>query len=161
MQLALIAAMSTNRVIGVNNQLPWHMPADLQHFKSKTLNKPVIMGRKTFDSIGRPLPKRRNLIVTRQADFTVDGCDVFQSIDAAIDAVADSDEVMIIGGAGIYEQMIDRADRMYLTIIESDIKGDAYFPEWRNEDWVEISNEAHAADTNNPLPYRFVEYRRT
>lgn len=160
MQITLIAAMTTQRVIGVNNQLPWHMPADLQHFKSKTLHKPVIMGRKTFDSIGQPLPKRRNLIVTRQIGFKADGCEVFQSIDTAIHAVAKCDEVMIIGGAGIYQQTIDRANRMYLTIIDSDIKGDAYFPKWHDKDWVEISNEAFAPDAENPLPYRFVEYRR-
>lgn len=160
MQLALIAAMSTNRVIGKNNQLPWHMPADLKHFKRLTVNKPVVMGRKTYESIGRPLPKRRNLVITQQPDFSAEGCEIFNSIDTAIEAVGDADEVMIIGGAGIYQQVIDRVDTMYLTIIESDISGDAYFPEWQEKDWDEVSNEAHPADSENPLPYRFTQYKR-
>ena len=118
MKLSLIAAVSSNRVIGNNNRLPWHLPADLKHFKNLTLGKPVIMGRKTFDSIGKPLPNRRNIVISRDKNLVIAGCEIFYSIDSALQAVSSEPEVMIIGGANLYAQTIARADQLYLTIID-------------------------------------------
>jgi dihydrofolate reductase len=153
--ISLIAAMSTNHVIGVNNQLPWHLPADFKHFKQLTLNKPIIMGRKTFESIGRPLPKRRNIIISRQEDYHADGCDVFTSIEAALEATQDEPEVMIIGGATLYEQTLPFADRLYLTIVDITLEGDAYFPKWSNN-WNIIDEVEHSRDEKNSLDFRFL-----
>ncbi len=157
MKIALVAAMANQNVIGLNNQMPWHMPADLAHFKKVTLGKPVIMGRKTYDSIGRLLPGRRNIIISRQtapAGFTADWVD---SVEAALALVADEPEVMIIGGAQLYRQMLARADRLYLTHIDLETTGDAFFPDYQSEPgWQVISTEQHQADGQNPYSYRFV-----
>lgn len=160
MMISLIAAMAKNRVIGQKNIMPWHLPADLKHFKAVTLNKPVIMGRKTYESIGRPLPNRRNIVVTRQVDLELSGCDVVNSLDAAFALVAEVDEVMVMGGANIYAQCMEQADRMVLTFIDVEVKGDAFFPEWRDDEWKEVSREHHQADENNPHDYTFVVFER-
>lgn len=160
MKISLIAAMAKNRVIGKNNQMPWHLPADLKHFKVITTNKPIIMGRKTFESLGRPLPNRRNIVVTRQKDFMVQGAEVVCSIDAALALVGDAVEVMIIGGAEIYRQAISLANTMYLTMIDLDCEGDAYFPEWNLTQWQTIESESFMPDDKNPYAYRFVTFRR-
>ncbi len=141
-------------MIGKDNKMPWHLPADLKHFKSVTIGKPIIMGRKTFEAIGKPLPGRRNIVITRQ-ELTLPGCDVFHSLQEALAAVVLEPEAMIIGGANVYAQALPLAGRMYLTFIDVDVDGDAFFPVWDENAWREISNEAHAPDGKNPLAYRF------
>lgn len=157
--LSLIVAMSTNHVIGKDNQLPWHLPCDLQHFKALTLNKPIIMGRKTFDSIGRALPKRRNIVISRQTDLTIPGCDVFSTIDAALNATQHDPETMIIGGATLYEQTIARAQRIYLTVVDAIIEGDAFFPDWTDA-WHIVSEEPHQKDEQHAFNYTFLVLER-
>lgn len=157
MKIALVAAMANQNVIGLKNQMPWHMPADLAHFKQVTLGKPVIMGRKTYDSIGRLLPGRRNIIISRQPAPQQLAADWVHSIDEALALVADQAEVMIIGGAELYKQMLPRADRLYLTHIDLDTAGDAYFPDYQTAaNWRQISSAEFAADHKNPHSYRFV-----
>lgn len=154
--LALIAALADNRVIGIDNRLPWHLPADLKHFKAVTLGKPIIMGRKTWDSLGRPLPGRLNLVVSRQADLVLDGAEVFPSLAAAI-ARADQwaraqgvSELMLIGGAELYAQGLALAQRLYLTRVHLSPEGDAWFPEFAEGGWRLLSSEAHEADGAAP-----------
>ena len=148
MKLALIAAMAEQRVIGLDNGMPWHLPADLKHFRNLTVGKPVIMGRKTIESIGKALPKRRNIVVTRRSDFGMDGCEVASSIEAAVELVSHEDEVMIIGGASIYEQTLARADILYLTYIHAQFQGDTHFPAFNETEWEEIVKEL--LDTDYP-----------
>ena len=148
--------MSKNRVIGCNNQLPWHLPADLQHFKATTLNKPIIMGRKTYDSLGRPLPKRRNIVVSRQQDLHIEGCEVFSGIEQAIAATNDADEVVIIGGATLYQQALSWTDKLYLTMIDLEIGGDAFFPEWDEHQWKVVKRESFQPDKDNIYAYEFL-----
>ena len=159
MIVSQIAAMSENHVIGKDNQLLWHMPNDLKHFKNTTSGHTVIMGRKTFDSVGRPLPKRRNIIITRQ-HITIEGCEVVNSIEAALALCADEDEVFIVGGAEIYKQSLHLTDRVYLTIIHHQFDGDSFFPEINQNEWKEVSHENHPADDKNAFPYSFVTYER-
>ena len=163
--LCLIAALARNRVIGRDNQLPWHLPADLKHFKAKTLGKPIIMGRKTWDSLGRPLPGRLNLVVTRQADLTLEGAEVFTSLEAAV-ARADQwareqgvDELMLIGGAQLYEQALPAAERLYLTRVELTPEGDAWFPAVEEAAWQITAREDHAAEGDTPA-YSFESWAR-
>lgn len=155
MRLSIIVAMTDQRVIGIENRLPWKLPADMQWFRRHTLGKPVIMGRKTFDSIGRPLPGRTNVVVTRDPDFSAEGCTVVRSIDAALAAVAGQEEAMVIGGAAFYEQMLPRADRLYLTEVHAAIAGDAWFPSIDETAWREIEREERQADADNPYPVTF------
>jgi dihydrofolate reductase len=155
MRISMIAAMSENRVIGVNNKLPWHLPADLHYFKKLTTGHPIIMGRKTFASIGRPLPNRVNIILTQDPHFAAPGCIVTHALNAAITAAGSADEVFIIGGATLYQQFLASAHRIYLTVIKSQFSGDAFFPEL-GDDWHEVSKEEHVPDHNNPYPYAFV-----
>lgn len=161
MQIAMIAAMAANRVIGLDNKMPWHLPADLKHFKAVTLGKPVIMGRKTYESIGRPLPGRRNIIISRQAAPIDSPVEWVNSIEQALALVADVPEVMIVGGAEIYQQCLPLANRLYLTEIELDVAGDACFPDYQAVGpWQEIAREAHPANPDNPLGYRFLTLER-
>lgn len=154
--LCLIAALAQNRVIGRDNQLPWHLPADLKHFKAMTLGKPIIMGRKTWDSLGRPLPGRLNLVVSRQSSMVLEGAEVFPSLEAAIeraDAWAraeEAEELMLIGGAELYAQGLVQADRLYLTRVELAPEGDAFFPEVSQQDWRLASSIEHEATTDTP-----------
>ncbi len=159
-KIALIAALSKNQVIGKDNQLPWNLPNDLQHFKSLTLNKPVVMGRKTFDSIGRPLPKRRNVVITHQTEWQMNGCEVFHSIDVALTALQDETEIMIIGGATLYQQTIAKADILYLTVVDATIEGDAFFPDWNSDEWKILSEEKHSADDRHAFAYTFLTLAR-
>jgi dihydrofolate reductase len=157
-QLVAIAAIDENRLIGVNNQLPWHLPADLQHFKALTTGHPILMGRKTFESIGRPLPNRLNIIMTRETQLTVPGCEVANSLEAAL-AIAKkqpSQEIFVIGGAEIYQQLMPYTQRIYLTVVHHAFTGDTFFPAIDMDAWREIGNERHAADANNPYAYSFV-----
>ncbi|WP_223671207.1 type 3 dihydrofolate reductase [Kangiella shandongensis] len=162
--ISLIVAMANDRVIGKDNQMPWHLPADLKHFKAVTLGKSVIMGRKTHESIGMVLPGRKNIIISRNPDYRSDfhneHCDVVTSLEAALELTKNEDEVMIIGGANIYAQMLDQADKLYLTFIDLDVGGDARFPDWAHHNWKEVSREKHQADEKNPHNYQFVELHR-
>ena len=159
MIISLIAAMDRNRLIGADNGLPWHLPADFKHFKEVTMGKPVIMGRKTFESIGRPLPGRKNIVISRTG-FEAEGIVAVSSIDKALEEVADVDEVMIIGGANIYAQMIDRADRMYLTLVDAKCEGDAWFPEFDESNWSLIKSEHYQSDEKNNYNFEIVEYQK-
>lgn len=165
-KLALIAAMARNRVIGRDNAMPWHLPEDLRYFKATTLGKPIVMGRKTFDSLGRPLPGRTNIVVSRQSDLTLEGAQVFASIDAALSAArqqaqADGvDEVMVIGGDNLYRQTLERADRIYLTRIDSEPEGDAWFPDFDEQAWTLASERAVEAGEGYPAHvYQVLERR--
>lgn len=153
--ISLVVAMAKHRVIGKDKQMPWHLPADLAHFKKITLGKPVIMGRKTFESIGKPLPGRRNIVITRQ-ETKIDGCEVFHSLEQALSAVAHEKEIMVIGGGSLYRQALPLAHRLYLTFIDLDVAGDTFFPEWNESEWQEMSTEKHFPDKKNPHAYRFV-----
>jgi dihydrofolate reductase len=159
MIISLIAAMDRNRLIGRENGLPWHLPDDFKHFKSLTLGKPVIMGRKTFESIGKALPGRKNIVISR-GGFSAPDITVVDTIDKALMTAGNVDEVMIIGGASFYAQMIDRADRMYLTIVDAECEGDAWFPEFNSDDWVAMSSRHHPADERNNYAFTMIEYRR-
>jgi len=157
--ISLVCAMANNRVIGKDNKMPWHLPADLQHFKSVTMTKPIVMGRKTYESIGRPLPGRKNVIISRNLDYKADGCDIVDSIEAAMKLLSNVDEVMIIGGGFLYSQMINLADKLYLTFIDFDVDGDTYFPEYEQLNLQEISREKFLSNERNPHNYQFVDYK--
>ncbi len=156
MNIILVAAMAKNKVIGLNNKLPWKMPADLRHFKAVTLTKPVLMGRKTYESIGRPLPNRRNIVISRQPDLKLVGCEVAHSINMALELVFSEPEVCIIGGTSIYEQALPLATEMQLTYIDADITGDSYFPSWDENDWQLRASQHNIADSENAFDYDFV-----
>lgn len=156
--LTLVAAMAANRVIGIDNQLPWHLPEDLKHFKAVTLGKPVIMGRKTYDSIGRPLPGRRNIVVTRQHGWSAAGVEVAHSLEAALALVQEADTACVIGGAELYRQALPLAHRLELTEIAESYQGDAHFPAFSADEWREVQREAHHSEQG--LDYAFVSYQR-
>ena len=157
MKVSMIAAMAEDRVIGLDNKMPWHLPADLQFFKRVTLGKPVIMGRKTYQSIGRPLPGRMNIVLTRDKDLQIEGVTCVQTVQQAMDLLSDIPEVMVIGGATIYQQFLAQASRLYLTFIDLQVAGDTQFPDYQSvANWQEIEREAHLADGKNEHNYQFV-----
>ncbi|MBP6472704.1 MAG: dihydrofolate reductase [Chloroflexi bacterium] len=159
MIISLIAAMDKNRVIGQNGRLPWRLPADMHRFVDLTLGKPVIMGRKTYDSIQpkyRPLHGRTNIILTHSADYGAPGCFVVHAIEQALAAAGDAPEVMVIGGTAVYAQFLPRASRLYLTLINAEFPGDAYFPPYDESAWTITAREAHEPDEKNPYPYEFL-----
>ncbi len=158
MILSIIAAMGRNRAIGYQNTLPWRLPADLQRFKQLTLGHHIIMGRKTYESIGRPLPGRTSIIITRQPDFQAEGCLIAHSLDEAIDLAKsrDEQEAFIIGGAEIYAQALATADRMYLTLVEAEPEADAFFPAFDENLWEKCVEEIVEADDKNQYFARFV-----
>jgi len=158
--LSLIWAMDRNRLIGRDNALPWKLPADMAWFRKNTMGKPILMGRKTYDSIGRPLPGRTNLILTRQQGLQVEGCTVVNTVEEALAAVSDADEVMVMGGAEIYAQLFDQADRLYITEIDGEFEGDAWFPAFDRSAWQEIARESHAPDEKNAYTYAFMILER-
>jgi dihydrofolate reductase len=160
MKLSLIAAMAENRVIGHENRLPWHLPADLQHFKAITLGKPVLMGRKTWESLGRPLPGRTNIVITRDAGYVAEGCVVAHSLEEALRAAGEAAEVMVIGGAQLYRQALPLADTLYLTLVHAEFRGDTRFPAWQPKDWRETARIDHVADDRNPHAYSFITLER-
>ncbi|MGY3904828.1 type 3 dihydrofolate reductase [Aeromonas lusitana] len=163
MKISMIAAMAHDRVIGLDNQMPWHLPADLAHFKRVTLGKPVLMGRKTFDSIGRPLPGRRNLVISRNLGFKAPDVEVFTSIDEVLATLSEIDtpeELMVIGGGHLYAQLLPQASRLYLTRIDLAVGGDTRFPAFDEADWVRLESESHPADEKNPHPYCFETWQR-
>lgn len=158
--ISLVAAMASNRVIGIENRLPWHLPADFKHFKSVTMAKPIIMGRKTFESIGRPLPGRTNIIITHNTTYTAEGCNVVNSIDEALALTQSVPEVMIIGGASFYQQALPFAQRIYLTIIHHAFEGDAYFETLDDAQWCETERIDCKPDDKNHYPYSFITLER-
>ncbi|GBL05114.1 type 3 dihydrofolate reductase [Glaciecola sp. KUL10] len=161
MKISMIAAMAKNRVIGAKNDMPWHLPADLKHFKSVTMGKPIIMGRKTYESIGRALPGRVNVVITSNADAVFDGAVTVTSVEDAIVAAGDVDEVMIIGGGTIYQTCLASANRLYLTFIDLDVDGDTYFPDFEQASkWREVERTEYLADEKNPYNYEFVTFDR-
>lgn len=158
--ISLIVAMDKNNLIGSNNELPWHLPADLAFFKRTTMGKPIVMGRKTFESIGKPLPGRRNIVVTRDPDFSAAGCDVVNSIDAAIALCRDDEEIMLIGGASLYQQSLELATNMYITRIDHEFEGDTWFPEYQKSEWKVENREDFEADRSNPHAYSLTKFVR-
>lgn len=170
MKLSLIVALAQNHVIGRDNKLPWYLPNDLKYFKQVTLGKPVIMGRKTYESIGKPLPGRTNIIITRQADYqpagATDSVKVVSSLDDArelaenITLIDGQQEAMIIGGAEIYTLALPLVDRMYLTEVHAEVEGDAYFPEFERHGWHQVAGEDFQAEGPNPYNYSFNVYER-
>lgn len=160
MQLSLIAALDEGRLIGRGNGLPWHLPADLRRFKSLTMGKPIIMGRKTFESIGRPLPGRDNIVITREPGYAPEGVQVVHTLQDAIDAAGNAEEALVIGGANVYFQFLPRVSRMYLTLVHGRFEGDAWFPAYDRRDWGVIHEEHHPADEANSAPYSFITLQR-
>ncbi len=159
-RISIIVAMAKNRTIGINNTLPWRCPADLKRFKALTMGHHIVMGRKTYESIGKPLPGRTTVIVTRNISMAVSGCLVAHSLDQAIDLCGTDNEIFIIGGAEIYAQALPMADKLYLTEIQQDVIGDAAFPDFNLSQWREISRETHHQEMPEPLEFHFVEYQR-
>lgn len=160
MLISMIAAMANNRVIGAKNAMPWHLPADLQHFKRVTLGKPVIMGRKTYQSIGKALPGRLNIVITSDPGFSVLDAMVVNSCEEAIRIAQaqekNADEVMIIGGGSIYQYFMPQCQRLYLTLIDLDVEGDTYFPPYHRANWKPLTTEPHLPDEKNPYNYQFI-----
>jgi dihydrofolate reductase len=163
--LSMIAALAENRVIGVDNSMPWHLPGDFKYFKATTLGKPIIMGRKTWDSLGRPLPGRLNLVVTRQQNLQLEGAELFTSLEAAVERAEEwaaeqgVSEVMLIGGAQLYGQALELADRLYLTRVALTPEGDAWFPAFDEGQWTLVSNTENPALDDKPA-YRFEVWER-
>ena len=158
--LAIIVAMATNRTIGINNTLPWRIPEDLRHFKALTMGHHMIMGRKTFDSIGKSLPGRITVVVTRNQELQIDGCVVVHSLEEAIAACASDEKIFIVGGAELYTQALPLTQMLYVTEIQMDVAGDAHFPEFDRSEWVEVARERHDQQEPQPLEYHFVTSRR-
>lgn len=158
----MIAALGKNRVIGNNNKMPWHLPADLQFFKKTTMGSPIIMGRKTYDSIGQPLPGRLNIVLSRNKNLLIDGCIVVSSLEEALKEALpeNTDEVFIIGGAYLYNKSIENIDRLYLTLIDAKFIGDTFFPDYTLYNWKQIQKSNHSADDKNPYAYSFVTLER-
>lgn len=159
-ELAIIVAMARNRTIGINNTLPWRCPEDLKHFKELTMGHHMIMGRKTYDSIGKPLPGRTTVVVTRDRHLKVDGCMVTHSLPEAISSCASDKRIFIVGGSEIYAQALKLANTLYITEIQQDVDGDAYFPEFDRNQWREIAREIRTQEAPQRLEYHFVTYQR-
>ena len=157
-KISIIVAMSENSVIGLNNQLPWHISEDLKNFKKTTLNHCVIMGRKTYESIGKPLKDRRNIVISRSKSLLIDGVEVVNSLDKAISIVDDSSEIFIIGGEQIYTISLPMATHLYVTKVNGEYKGDAFFPDYIQDEWNEISREDLISESN--LKFSFLKYEK-
>ena len=155
--IKIIVAMSKNRVIGNNNELIWKLSSDLKRFKELTTNNPVVMGRKTYESIGRPLPNRRNIIITRNLEYEAEGCEIVSSLEEAL--LLSGNDCFIIGGGEIYNQSIELADKIYLTLVHKDFEGDTTFPELGKE-WAKMESKDFEADEKNEYNYSFIEYDR-
>lgn len=153
--LSLVVAMDRGRLIGRDGGLPWHLPEDLRRFRAITMGKPIIMGRRTHDSIGRVLPGRRNIVLSRDADYRAPGCDVYPSLEAALASIAPTVEAMVIGGAAVYRQALPRADRLYLTEVDAELEGDVRFPALAEEQWREVSAEHSGRDERHAHAYCF------
>ena len=160
MRIALVVAMARNRVIGRDNALPWRLPADLAYFKRVTLGHPVVMGRRTYESIGRPLPGRKNIVVSRNPQFLAPGCTVVHSLDAAWDAAAGADKAFVIGGTTLFEETLPIAGVIHLTEVEAEVEGDTFFPEFDRAEWRETEVERHGADERHAYPFRILRLER-
>lgn len=160
MSVSLIVAMAKNRVIGLNNQMPWHLPADLKHFRQLTLHKPIVMGRKTYDSIGCVLPKRRNVVITRQNTLDNSQIDIYHSLTDALSALDNEPEVMVIGGQMIFAEAMPLAERLFITEIDLQVEGDTFFPAWNASQWELVNQIKHDKDSDNPYNYCFKTYKR-
>lgn len=166
LRISILVAMASNRVIGRGNALPWHLPEDLKHFKALTMGHSIMMGRKTYESIGKPLPGRRNIIITRQKNYHVDGANVVRTIDDALQLCYEDkvnrNECFIIGGAELFQQTLALCHRMYITEIQQSFKGDTFFPEFNSNEWVEIAREKHLSHSGNNknIAYHFVVFDR-
>ena len=162
MKISLIVAMAANRVIGLDNKMPWHLSADLKKFKAITMGSPIVMGRKTYESIGKPLPGRSNIIISRNLDYQQTDCLVFNDIKTAIEASSkDAEEIFIIGGAELYKATLPHADNLYLTLINQDFDGDTFFPEIDFKVWTEASREDISDDPSVNFNYSFLKLSRT
>lgn len=159
-KISIIVAIGSNRAMGWRNQLPWHLPADLKRFKSLTMGKPMIMGRRTFESIGKILPGRTTVIVTKNKDYKVPGCHVVNSLEQAFEVAGDVEEIMVIGGASLFQQVMSWINRIYLTIIHEEFEADTFFPTLNEKEWVEVEREEHEADEKNRYAYAFVRLER-
>jgi len=159
--ISIIVATSANGVIGRGGELPWHLSDDLKRFKQLTLGKPIVMGRKTFESTGRALPGRQNIVLTRQSEFVAAACDVVSSVDAAIATAGDTGEVMVIGGSDIYKLFLPLAERIYMTRVHIDVDGDARFPELDDDQWQETSHSDHSAGESNDYAFTISVLERT
>ncbi|KQC01903.1 dihydrofolate reductase [Pedobacter sp. Hv1] len=159
-KISIVVAISANNAIGKDNQLLWHLPADLKHFKEITTGHPIIMGRKTYDSIGRPLPNRRNIVITRNKELLIAGVEVVSSIAEAISLCANENEVFIIGGAEIYKHALPLTNCIYLTVVHQQYEADAFFPELNENEWTTIHQEYHEADEKNSVAYTFSTLER-
>jgi dihydrofolate reductase len=167
MLISLIVAHSSNRVIGIDGQLPWHIPDDLKYFKAITIGKPIIMGRKTFDSIGKPLPGRLNIIITKNTDLSIEECVVVNNLEAAISEAknffktqdTEQEEIFIIGGAQIFKQSMEFVNKIYITEVHADYAGDVFFDELSDNDWIEVSRDLHDSE-NDKIPFSFVTYKK-
>jgi dihydrofolate reductase len=158
--VSIIVAMAENRVIGRDNALPWRLPNDLKHFKRLTMGHPIILGRRNYESIGRPLPGRRNIVVTRQRHYAAPGCIVVHSLDEAWRAAGDDPEVFVIGGAELYAQALPRAARLYLTRVHAAVAGDTRFPDFDEAGWRELARERHEPDADHAYAYSFITLER-
>ena len=158
--ISIIVAASTNNVIGVQGKLPWKISDDLKRFKALTMGKPIVMGRLTWESIGRALPGRQNIVITRQSGFSAEGCDVVDSPAAALAVAADVAEIMIIGGSQIYDLFLSKAERLHVTRVHTEIEGDAFFPAIDENEWVLMSSESHVASETNEFAFDFLTYER-
>lgn len=163
MKISIIAAVSDNGVIGNDGKLPWNLPADMKHFKEITTGHHIIMGRKTYESIGRPLPNRTNIVLTKNSKIRPKGCSVVNSLDKALNIAkkAGEKEVMVIGGSEIYKLALPLADKLYLTLVHENFKGDTKFPDYNKREWTEQRLEHHNKDIENPYDYSFVSYTRS
>lgn len=159
MKISMVAAMAKARIIGKDNAMPWHLPADFAWFKKVTMGKPVVMGRKTFESIGRPLPGRHNIVISRNAAYQAEGITVVSDFESAKQAAGNVEELMVIGGGSIYTACLENADRLYLTFIDLEVEGDTQFPDW-GKGWQEVHSESYAADEKNAHDMRFVILER-
>jgi len=158
--ISIVVAASTNNVIGVRGALPWRISDDLKRFKQLTMGKPVVMGRRTWESIGRPLPGRQNIVLTRQADWVAEGCNVVASPAEALSTAGDVDEIFVIGGSEIYALFLSKATRLYLTRVHVCLDGDAYFPDLDDQEWQLIGAESHDAGEKNQFAFEFRTYER-
>ena len=160
MKISLIVAMAENRVIGVDNRMPWHLSADLKRFRKITSGNPIVMGRKTHESIGRPLPDRVNIVLTRDSSYQALGCIVVHNLEQAMRAAGEAAELMVVGGAGLYREFLPLADRIYLTLIHRAFDGDTFFPTIDWTEWREVAREEVEQDEQSALGYAFIDYER-
>ncbi|MDZ4729077.1 MAG: dihydrofolate reductase [Xanthomonadales bacterium] len=158
-QICLVAAMGRNRAIGLNGKMPWHLPGELQHFKATTMGKPIVMGRKTWESIGRPLSGRQNIVISRNSDYPQDGFDLCASLQQAVET-ANGTEIMVIGGGELYKQALPLAQRMVLSLVDCAPAADTFFPAWDAAQWQELSRVHKAADEQNPYACEIVQLQR-